>query len=350
MLRRNIRPVWGGFPGRAGVRPSAWSVFVRRPFFVGLFLVAIAGCPSPQVDCRVGADCASGVCNHDGTCAPVPGSDGGVIDGGTSGTDGGSGTPDAGASDAGPADSGTPLSCIPNGDGVVTRDEVVMRPGLHATFKVSGAASFTTAGTAQADGGRFWDFTPALSGDTSTLVETQPLAGQWFEADYPDAGYVTPLGQGSTLLAVFQATGDALLMHGVVSPTDGSTATRLWYSPPVKVLQFPLRQGDSWSTQASVTGKYNGLIVGFNLPLQTDTYTMNVDRAGDALTPYSRFGVLRVRTTMERTLNYVASPLQTVRSFSFVAECFGTVASVSSADGETVTEFTSAKEVRRLSP
>lgn len=300
----------------------------------------------PTVDCRVGADCASGVCLRDGTCQPVAVSDAGQTDAGMQGVDGGSvdaGEMDAGT-DAGQVDSGMPVGCQPNHDGVIERSEVVFQPGLHATFKVSGATTFSTAGT---DGGH-WDFTGNLTGDASRLVETRAVQGQWFEADYPDAGYVAELGQGSDLLGVFAATSDALYLQGVVSPADGLTSTRVFYTPWVKVLKFPLAQGDSWSTDTSVTGRYNGAVIGFALPVQSELYEMNVDRRGDAVTPYATFDVLRVRTKMTRSLAFVPSII--IRSYSWNTECFGTVASVSSTNNETSTEFTSATEVRRLSP
>jgi hypothetical protein len=39
-----------------------------------------------------------------------------------------------------------------------------------------------------------------------------------------------------------------------------------------------------------------------------------------------------------------------VRSFLFVAECFGTVATITSQDNETNEQFDQASEVRRLAP
>lgn len=236
------------------------------------------------------------------------------------------------------------MGCIPNRDGTIERSEVFFQPGLRATFRTSGAATFDTRG----DGGTFWDFTPMLSGDTGRLVETRPIAGQWFEAEFPDAGYATELGQGTDLLGVFSATSDALYLQGVVSTTDGASSTRLRYSPWVKVLQFPLTNGAMWSTDANVTGRYNGLIVGFNLPRQDEEYVMAVDREGTALTPFASFPVLRVRTVMTRSLNFVPSIV--IRSYNWNTECFGTVATVSSTNNETSAEFTSAAEVRRLSP
>jgi hypothetical protein len=314
-----------------------------------------------MVDCRVGADCASGICLRDGTCQPETtdgGTGGGTTGGGQGGgsaqgggggsaTGGGTGggTSDGGVTDAGVPDSGVPVGCLPNRDGRIDRNEVFFQPGLRATYRISGAATFDTRGT---DGG--WDFTGALNGDASRLVETRALAGQWFEADFPDAGYVTELGQGSDLLGVFSATSDALYLQGVVSPADGATSTRIRYSPWVKVLQFPLRSGDSWQTDSTVSGRYNGLVIGIATPLQDELYQMNVDRMGTATTPFASFDVLRVRTTMTRSFPFTVFPNIVIRSFSWNTECFGTVAAVTSTNNETSTDFTSAAEVRRLSP
>ncbi|MDP2271175.1 MAG: hypothetical protein Q8N23_34445 [Archangium sp.] len=342
---------------------------MSRSLFVVVGCVALLACPGAQVDCRVGADCASGVCLRDGTCGPVSdsgvgggtGEDGGLGGGagGGSGTGGGSstggGTGGGGSVDGGTGGGGMSAGCLPNNDGVIERDEVFFQPGLRATFKISGPASFNTAGTAAADGGREWDFTAALAGDTSRLVETRALTGEWYESNFPDAGYVTELGQGSTLLGVFSATNDALYLQGVVSPTDSSTGTELHYAPWVKVLQFPLQSGISWGTDSSVSGKYQGYTIGLTLPLQREVYTSSVDRSGEALTPYAntRFQTLRVRTVMDRYFraNTFAQWFltTTIRSFNWNAECFGTVATLTSTNNESSTEFTDAGEVRRLS-
>ena len=57
--------------------------------------------------------------------------------------------------------------------------------------------------------------------------------------------------------------------------------------------------------------------------------------------------MLRVRVTLVRTVGVIPT---TTRSFLFVSECFGTVASITSGDGESRAEFTRAAEVRRLAP
>lgn len=336
------------------------EVVVRVVVILSLLGLALAGCPGVEPACRVGADCASGVCRSDGTCVPgvdAGGADGstgggtgggggdGGLDGGGGGAGGGGGGGSGGGGGGDGGVDGGSVGCLPNGDGMISRSELFTQAGLHATFRVSGAATFDTAGAALTDGGRVWDFTGALTGDQSVLVETQPLAGKWFEADFPDAGYVTPLGQGTDLLAVFQSATDGLYLLGVASPVDGLTATRLHYDPPVKVYGLPMQANDSWTTDALVTGKYNGYVL---FSIQHDVYTSSVDRVGEAVTPYARFPVLRVRTVMNRTINFV--PTLTLRTFSFVTECFGAVATITSRDNETSTDFTQVKEVRRLSP
>lgn len=185
-----------------------------------------------------------------------------------------------------------------------------------------------------------------LSGDMNTLVETEPIQGKWFESRYPDAGYVVPLGQGTDLLAVFASSDDGLFLMGTASPASGFSETRLVYTPPVKVLQFPLRAGDSWSTASAVSGRASGVDI-FGT---TDTYASTVDRVGDALTPYSPFPVLRVRTTMNRSVPLNPFANTSFRQFQYVTECFGSIATIRSRDLESSTEFMTAKEVRRLSP
>ena len=84
-----------------------------------LFCVALAAaCGGEAPQCRVDADCASGVCNPDGTCA-APGGDDRAGD-----TQAG----DARAGDLGPGDEAhgdfDTGVCLPNHDGVLARNEI----------------------------------------------------------------------------------------------------------------------------------------------------------------------------------------------------------------------------------
>ena len=79
----------------------------------------------------------------------------------------------------------------------------------------------------------------------------------------------------------------------------------------------------------------------------TEDYAFEVDAKGHALTPYGEFEVLRVHSELVRTIGALVT---TVQTHSFVAECFGSVATVVSEDYELDKEFTDAAEVRRLAP
>ena len=76
-------------------------------------------------------------------------------------------------------------------------------------------------------------------------------------------------------------------------------------------------------------------------------YTSAVDAQGQLTTPFSTFDVMRVQVLLERTIGLLTTQL---RTFAFVTECFGTVASVTSQDNEAGTEFTEVSELRRLTP
>jgi hypothetical protein len=80
----------------------------------------------------------------------------------------------------------------------------------------------------------------------------------------------------------------------------------------------------------------------------TEKYDSRVDQVGTMTTPYGAFPVLRTATDLTRTSGLAT--LATSRTFSWSAECFGTVATIQSQDFETAAEFTDAAEVRRLAP
>lgn len=232
--------------------------------------------------------------------------------------------------------------CQPNTDGVITRAEVPLRAGLKATYKVALDAPVNTAGTDGGDDRKLWDLSGSIDGDQNILIEATEPTGRWFSPDFLNASYVTRLSQGSDLLGVFQITDEALLLLGVVSPEDGFTRTKLTYDPPVKVLQFPIQLNSSWQTEADVSGTANGVVSVYD-----EDYISQVDAIGTLKTPYGTFDeVLRVRTELTRTVGFFTT---TIRTYLFVSECFGTVATIVSEDDESDIEFTTAAEVRRLS-
>lgn len=307
-----------------------------------LLAAALSACATTDpAGCRVGADCASGICNADGTCEPVStttSGDGGGGEGGSTSSDGGGG--DGGSGAAGGSGGGSGV-CSPDGDGTLTAEELPFAAGLSAKFRVATNAMFDTSGVEQGDGSRSWDLTVMLSGDKTVLVETLSPEGAWWAGDFAGATYATRLSESANLLGVFQVKSDGLFLLGVVSPEDGLTATNLEYEPPVKVLTFPMKEGDTWETTSTVSGLGAGVFVTY-----FESYASEVDAHGVAKTPFAQFPVLRVATDMTRNAGFIT----TSRTFAFQTECFGTVATIVSQPNELDDEFTAASEVRRLTP
>lgn len=236
---------------------------------------------------------------------------------------------------------GGPVACTPNGDGVVTRSEVPFLVGAQAHWRAAAHVPFDTAGVAQADGARAWDASTQLPGDKAILLHTDALEGAWFADQFPGATYASRLSQESDLIGVFQVTADALLLRGVVSPTDGLTRTLLTYSPPVPMLAFPLTMGAHWQQTATVSGQAQGLLVGY-----AEAYDLHVDAHGTFATPLGKFPVLRVRVAIDRPLTLLPSR----RSLLFVAECMGTIAAIDLESSDPASEPTSAASLRRIAP
>jgi hypothetical protein len=115
--------------------------------------------------------------------------------------------------------------------------------------------------------------------------------------------------------------------------------------------------GASWTTTTDATGKVmsDGSQVDLATYPTTEKYDSKVDAAGEVKTPFGTFEALRVNTLLTRKVYYLSKlgilvKTETVRTFAFVTECFGTIASVASNTNEATEEFTTAAELRRLAP
>jgi hypothetical protein len=320
-----------------GYQPTARSSSTLL-WGAALVWVGMAGCAATgEPECRIGADCPSGAC-ADGVCVPNDGTGGsgaggGLVGGGGSGGLGGQ---------AGAGGVGAQTTCLPNDDGTIEQGELPVVTGLSAKFLATQDATVDTAGVTQPDGSRVWDLTGALPGDHLSLVETLSLEGKWYAGNFGGASYAARLADSGDLLGVFQIAPDALKLLGVVSPEGGPTRTELTYDPPVTVFDFPLAEGKSWQITSTVSGWALGVAVFY-----TEAYDYQIDAHGSVVTPYSDFQVLRIHSTLVRTVGVMPTKVQ---SHLFVTECFGTVATMMSQDFEQSTEFTSAAEIRRLSP
>ncbi len=306
------------------------------------FCMLACGCTGLSRQCTVGADCASGICRLDGTCAlpsPTPEA-GSPIDGGVDAAEVGA------PADAlpPPPDSGT--SCRDDGDWVLGRSEVFFQPGLHEKLLVAENVTVDTGGVMQSDGSRAWDLSAALPGDHVLEVDTQSVAGAWYGPDFPGATYSLQLSDTQPLLGVFTATDSALDLGGVVSPSNGSAQTEVTYAPPASFLNFPLQEGASWTSTSNVTGTAQGVPAAY-----VDRYDVGVDARGLLVTPLASFRVLRVAVLLTRT---VGAAVTVTRSYLFVTDCFATVATVVSQTTSLVNQppvdFSDAAEVQRLAP
>lgn len=306
---------------------------------LGLAAMFVIGCAAGSPlggECDVGSDCESGAC-REGVCveneSPGGAGAGGDASGGES-SEGGQG-PLGGMGEGGGG------LCELGNDGEITRAEVPLEAGLSAKFRVATSGTISSAPT-DVDGTPTWDFSETLSGDQTILIETLPVTGAWYAGSFPGASYAARLSQSADLLGVFEITDTALLLRGVVSPEDGITKTELEYDPPVTVLSFPMTEGDSWSTDTTVTGTANGVF-----GVYFETYENTVDTRGNVVTPFSTFDSLRVRVDLTRTTGAIVT---TQRTFAFVTECFGTIATMVSQYNELETEFDDPSEIRRLTP
>ncbi len=335
----------------------------RRPahfilYLFAIFVIAPACGSDSEVACHAGADCASGLCRSDGTCAPVASDASGGdaaprfdIGGGNDSVSSDSknsdtgATPDTYATDSGKTDGGSDVAstgCVPNHDGVVSRNESNVGIGVHAKYAVGLNTSVNLTPIKGSDGLPLWDFSGKYDGDHTAELTTQDPAKAWFGKYFSGATYAIELGETSGLIGVFKLTDTELLLMGAVSPADGLFATRITYDPPLPTLQFPLHVGQTWTTNSTASGQYQGVISAW-----TEKLEMEVVQSGAVKTPLGAFPVLQVRGKTSKVMGLLTT---VYRTQAFVAECYGAVAKVDSAMNESAVDFTSTTEIRRLSP
>lgn len=309
--------------------------------------IGLAACADDSGACLVGADCASGQCNAAGACVEPSGTTG-TTSADTGRDDSSAGGSSDGADDESGAGTGTGESgdgeadCMPpNGDLLIERTELFFDPGLQANYLAAQDVTFDTAG-ALIDSQRVWDLSVDFPGDHTSSGEFLPVQGQWFAPAFPGATHATRLTDAADLLGVFETTDSALVLRGVVSPTDGATRTEVVYDPPATILSFPLFESQTWQSESTVSGVASGVAV-----VYTERYENSIDASGTVITPFGSYTALRVGVVLTRTVGIVPT---VIRSFAFVSECAGTIASVRSTDNERSTEFTQVSEVRRLDP
>lgn len=239
-------------------------------------------------------------------------------------------------------DSGLP-ACRGNNDGVVSRDEVVFAPGVEVRYRINPPdtlAPVDVQGQGRPDGTHVWDFS-SDAGDVVSLSLVE-AGGQWFAPSFPGAQYAARLDPRTSVVGVYRADASEVDLLGAASEaeTDG---TLLRYDRPLPILRFPLRVGDSWSTEATVLdGRVGGTPVA-----SRDRYDVTVDASGEL-----RLGILTfartLRVRVEVTQHFPAGPGTRRIQYLWLTECYGEVARITSQDGEVDPSFGQAVEYRRL--
>lgn len=311
-----------------------------RSLLLVVSLLASA-CAGGNVEPRVDTDAGG---SDTGTVAPQ---DTGTPDDASTPVDAATPPVDAPAPvDTPPVGDAGPGRCMGNRDGVIARSEMAFLVGATVTFAINRPGTVVegvnTAGVPLPDtaGARLWDYSAATPNDTRVLDEVIPPAGQWWASRYPTATYAALLDRATNLLGVYRATDAALELLATVSTE--ANRTNLAMTPPVTVLQFPLRVGATWRQTVTATGFLNVV------PLTNTTdYVSTVDAQGELRTTAGRFPVLRLSTTLDQRLTGTIFR-RTARSFTFLSECWGVVGRVASVDDEAAAEFTRASEYRRL--
>ncbi len=241
-----------------------------------------------------------------------------------------------------------PLECVPNLDGQLDADELREALGIPVSFLVSPAGSTRTvdlAGQVNPDGDRRWDLSQAATNDQLARIEATALGDQWYAPEYPGGTFVAPADAAGTLFNVLNRDDSGLYLHGIAStqesPAEGQTLLK--YEQPVALYLFPLTPGKTW---VSVGQARNSTVRG--LPYAgTDTYETTVEARGQLALPDLTFDDAYQVHTRVVVAPAVGQSIRT-RQVSYLFECFGEVARVTSQPEETDTFFTTAAEVRRL--
>ncbi len=327
------------------------SMMKSLSIFVLAVLGASPGCRAVDAECDGAQNCSSTGCDGAGcdegsgssngtdatgsTTEPTSGSSAETARTGSAGSD-----PDESSSSSGDADSSTGVvsGCF---DGVLEHDELPLVPGASARFAVAVSPTYNSEGVLEDDGTYTWDLDVSLRGDEVVDSAVLSVEDFWFEENFPEATHALRLSVQSDVIAIFEATETAILTLGLASEDSGATQTLLIYDPPLPFHPLPLTSGTTWSSTSTVSGALEGVPVTF-----TEQREASVDKTGTMRTPRGSFEVLRINDL--RTTSFGLAE-QSTRSFFFMAECVGTVASIRAEDGNDAPELLQASEIWRAS-
>ena len=148
-------------------------------------------------------------------------------------------------------------AALPNNDGTITRAEVPMLAGLHASFLIAPAGASTTETVTMNTGGT----AARRHGGLGLLrrADRRPHGGHHHGRARRASGSrrssrtrrtrrSSPTRRRSS--ASTRRTAAALLLQGVVSPSNAPTAkeNELTYTPAAEILAVPLQVGSTWTS------------------------------------------------------------------------------------------------------
>jgi len=227
------------------------------------------------------------------------------------------------------------LSCVPNLDGVLSRDEMPTLLSTEVDYLIS-------RGTAVDLSDDEIDLSAEYDGEAKQAVTAEPIAGQWFASDFPADGIVVQLSRIGDTFAILRSTENAISLLGIASELEDHTLLK--YQSPIDLYRFPMREGDSWQQESAVLGTlasvpYNG----------SDQYRVAVGSRVSVSLPHLRFTSARRVQTSITSDSGAAGVVVTRQQVSLLSECFGEVTRVVSQDNESATNFTTAAELWRFS-
>lgn len=248
------------------------------------------------------------------------------------------------------AGAATPLSCVPNLDGVIDSNEVAPVLGVPVKYLVSPSGEsrpVDLTGSTNAQGQLVWDFGTDYADDQLANIEAFSLQGKWYASSFPNGQFATPFDAADTLEAVYSQDSNGLYLQGIAStqqnPSNGETL--FVYETPVTLYTFPLKPGTTWTSTGVVT---NGMVEGLQYAGQ-DTYQGTDVATGQLILPDFTFTQAHRLAFVVTTVPAAGENVVT-RQDSFLFECFGEVARATSEPNETSDDFTTASQVRRFGP
>lgn len=241
-----------------------------------------------------------------------------------------------------------PLTCVPNLDAKIEATELAPAFDTPVSYLVSPAGKDQPVDLVPkplADGKPRWDYSIDQRDDQVAVISASRIAGKWYAAQFPESAFVAPFDAAGRTEAVYAYDAQSVSLLGLASrePDPPEGRTLFVYSAPVAIYKFPLSVGVAYTSVGEVKGAtLRGLPYAGR-----DRYEVTVDAVGQLDLPDLIFQqVLRVRTKV--TVEPAAGAATTQLQVSFLSECFGEVARVTSKTGEKTDDFPVASEVRRL--